>query len=89
MGDLPERVHPGVRPSRAVDDRAAGNVESGEGRFQEILHRPAAGLTLPTAERPAVVGDPQTQAHRAAAVGIGLLLHPAVVGPGAGRMVKT
>jgi hypothetical protein len=56
MSTLCEGVHAGISPSCAVNPNALG-TNLLESRFEVVLDAIAAGLTLPSGKRPAVVGD--------------------------------
>jgi hypothetical protein len=58
MGDLTERVHPGIGPPGG-DHRHLLAAESAHGVFQRLLHRSAFTLPLPAAKRPAVIFQDQ------------------------------
>ncbi len=60
VGHLPERMHARVGAARADDDDALAD-ELRKRRLHEILHGVLGRLTLPAAERTAVVGDEQSQ----------------------------
>ena len=55
MKNLPERMHPGIGAAAAVNAHRAAE-DPLQPPFDDILHRAAVGLALPTAEAPAVVG---------------------------------
>ena len=61
MGDLPERMHAGVRAPGAVD-RAAFSDKECDGPLEGVLDGIARGLTLPSVKRSPVVGHKQAQA---------------------------
>jgi hypothetical protein len=62
VGDLPQRMHAGIRPPGAVEfDRLLGHLLQRAGN--EILHGIATRLGLPSIIRATVVGNGELEAH--------------------------
>ena len=65
VGDLAEGMNPGVGAAGAMDVDLMAAGQTGESFLQDVLHGAPAGLTLPTTESGAVVGQGQLKSHGA------------------------
>ncbi|MCY1384467.1 hypothetical protein D9M69_727260 [compost metagenome] len=64
MHHLHESVHAGIGASGTQRADFVERCEFGQSPFQPVLHRAAAGLTLPAVVGMTVVADPQRDTHR-------------------------